>query len=137
LPVTVWRALPGHVSIGGEPDPKIAHEILRSRRLGELLWSRPPLVSEFMGALRRAPDISARIEEEIVRLTTEAVDASRAKSDRVQLRRILTQLGSGDVLLVTRLDRLAARALFLAARSRAPTSSASGAEHSLKAARRW
>src|SRR6516164_7715672 len=33
--------------------------------------------------------------------------ASGAKSDRVQLRRVLGQLGSGDVLLVTRLDRLA------------------------------
>ena len=33
--------------------------------------------------------------------------ASGAKSDRVQLRRVLAQLGSGDVLLVTRLDRLA------------------------------
>jgi hypothetical protein len=71
--------LAGQLSIGGEPDPKIAHEILRSRRLGELLWSRPALVSEFMAALRRAPDISARIEEEIVRLTTEAVDARRAE----------------------------------------------------------
>ena len=33
--------------------------------------------------------------------------ASGAKSDRVQLRRVLGYLGSGDVLLVTRLDRLA------------------------------
>ena len=33
--------------------------------------------------------------------------ASGAKSNRVQLRRVLAQLGSGDVLLVTRLDRLA------------------------------
>ena len=33
--------------------------------------------------------------------------ASGAKSDRLQLRRVLAQLGSGDVLLVTRLDRLA------------------------------
>ena len=33
--------------------------------------------------------------------------ASGAKSDRVQLRRVLAHLGSGDVLLVTRLDRLA------------------------------
>ena len=32
---------------------------------------------------------------------------SGAKSDRVQLRRVLGYLGSGDVLLVTRLDRLA------------------------------
>ena len=33
--------------------------------------------------------------------------ASGAKSDPVQLRRVLAHLGSGDVLLVTRLDRLA------------------------------
>src|SRR3984957_165469 len=33
--------------------------------------------------------------------------ASGAKTDRVQLRRVLDQLDAGDVLLVTRLDRLA------------------------------
>ena len=71
--------LAGRLSGGGEPDPKIAHEILRSRRLGELLTSRPTLVTEFMAALRRAPDISARVEQEIARLTTKAVEAKRAE----------------------------------------------------------
>lgn len=71
--------LAGRLSGGGEPDPKIAHEILRSRRLGELLMSRPALVSEFMAALRRAPDISARIEQETTRLTKEAIEAKRAE----------------------------------------------------------
>ncbi len=33
--------------------------------------------------------------------------ASGAQTDRVQLRRLLDQLGAGDVLIVTRLDRLA------------------------------
>src|ERR1700678_1165497 len=33
--------------------------------------------------------------------------ASGAKTDRVQLRRVLDQLEAGDVLMVTRLDRLA------------------------------
>jgi DNA invertase Pin-like site-specific DNA recombinase len=33
--------------------------------------------------------------------------ASGAKTDRAQLRRTLAQLGAGDVLMVTRLDRLA------------------------------
>jgi DNA invertase Pin-like site-specific DNA recombinase len=33
--------------------------------------------------------------------------ASGAKTDRAQLRRLLGQLGDGDVLTVTRLDRLA------------------------------
>jgi len=33
--------------------------------------------------------------------------ASGAKTDRAQLRRVVAQLGEGDVLLVTRLDRLA------------------------------
>jgi DNA invertase Pin-like site-specific DNA recombinase len=33
--------------------------------------------------------------------------ASGAKTDRAQLRRLLDQLGAGDVLTVTRLDRLA------------------------------
>jgi DNA invertase Pin-like site-specific DNA recombinase len=32
--------------------------------------------------------------------------ASGAKTDRTQLRRVLGQLDAGDVLLVTRLDRL-------------------------------
>lgn len=71
--------LSGRLSGGGEPDPKIAHEILRSRRLGELLTSRRALVAEFMAALRRTPDISARIEQEIARLTAEAVEAKRTE----------------------------------------------------------
>jgi DNA invertase Pin-like site-specific DNA recombinase len=33
--------------------------------------------------------------------------ASGAKPDRAQLRRVLAQLDAGDVLMVTRLDRLA------------------------------
>ena len=33
--------------------------------------------------------------------------ASGAKTDRAQLRRVLDQLAKGDVLMVTRLDRLA------------------------------
>jgi DNA invertase Pin-like site-specific DNA recombinase len=33
--------------------------------------------------------------------------ASGAKTDRTQLRRVIDQLDAGDVLLVTRLDRLA------------------------------
>jgi hypothetical protein len=33
--------------------------------------------------------------------------ASGAKTDRAQLRRLLGQLAAGDVLMVTRLDRLA------------------------------
>jgi DNA invertase Pin-like site-specific DNA recombinase len=33
--------------------------------------------------------------------------ASGAKTDRVQLRRVISQLAAGDVLIVTRLDRLA------------------------------
>src|SRR5690348_13910983 len=33
--------------------------------------------------------------------------ASGAKTDRAQLHRLLDQLGTGDVLMVTRLDRLA------------------------------
>jgi len=35
------------------------------------------------------------------------VHVSGAKTDRVQLRRVIDQLASGDVLMVTRLDRLA------------------------------
>ena len=35
------------------------------------------------------------------------VRVSGAKTDRVQLRRLMDQLGPGDVLMVTRLDRLA------------------------------
>jgi hypothetical protein len=67
------------LSTGGKPDPKIAHEILKSRRLGELLTSKPALVSEFMAALRRDPDIASRIEQEIEWLTKAAVEAKRAE----------------------------------------------------------
>jgi hypothetical protein len=67
------------VSGAGEPDPKIAREILRSRRLGELLASRPALIAEFMSALRRDPDVSARIEQEISRLTTEIIETKRSE----------------------------------------------------------
>jgi DNA invertase Pin-like site-specific DNA recombinase len=37
---------------------------------------------------------------------------SGAKSDRKQLSRLIAHLGDGDVLVVTRLDRLARRAIF-------------------------
>ncbi|MDR6302505.1 hypothetical protein GGQ85_000176 [Nitrobacter vulgaris] len=67
------------VSGAGEPDPKIAREILRSRRLGELLASRPALIAEFMSALRRDPDVSARIEQEISRLTMETIETKRSE----------------------------------------------------------
>jgi hypothetical protein len=70
--------LEGLLSGTGEPDPKIAHEISRSRRLGELVTSRPSLVADFMAALRRDPAVAARIEQEIARLTAEAVEAKRA-----------------------------------------------------------
>ncbi|HBR46703.1 MAG TPA: hypothetical protein DEA80_17600, partial [Afipia sp.] len=71
--------LVGQLSGSGEPDPKVAQEILRSRRLGDLLASRPALIVEFMNALRRDPDIAARIEQEIARLTAETVEAKRAE----------------------------------------------------------
>jgi DNA invertase Pin-like site-specific DNA recombinase len=45
--------------------------------------------------------------------------ASGAKTDRVQLRRVLDQLDSGDVLMVTRLDRLA-RSTFSTSWRRSP-----------------
>jgi DNA invertase Pin-like site-specific DNA recombinase len=34
-------------------------------------------------------------------------NASGAKTDRAELRKVVTRLGEGDVLMVTRLDRLA------------------------------
>lgn len=71
--------LAGQLSGSGEPDPKVAQEILRSRRLGDLLASRPALIAEFMNALRRDPDVAARIEQEIARLTAETVEAKRAE----------------------------------------------------------
>src|SRR6266851_7952484 len=53
------------------------------------------------------------VEAQIAALTTAGVEkifrevASGAKTDRAQLRRMLDQLDVGDVLMVTRLDRLA------------------------------
>jgi hypothetical protein len=47
--------------------------------------------------------------------------ASGANTDRAQLRRVLDQLDAGDVLMVTRLDRLAARrAIFSTPSPRSP-----------------
>ncbi|MET4278537.1 MULTISPECIES: hypothetical protein [unclassified Bradyrhizobium] len=62
----------------GEPDPNVVQEIARSRHLGEVVTSRPALVAEFMRALRRDPSVAARIEQEIARLTAEAVESKRA-----------------------------------------------------------
>jgi DNA invertase Pin-like site-specific DNA recombinase len=53
------------------------------------------------------------VEAQIAALTAAGAEkisrevASGAKTDRVQLRRVLDQLDTGDVLMVTRLDRLA------------------------------
>jgi Resolvase, N terminal domain len=44
--------------------------------------------------------------------------ASGAKTDRAQLRRVLAQLDAGDVLMVTRLDRLARSTRFRCATPR-------------------
>jgi DNA invertase Pin-like site-specific DNA recombinase len=50
----------------------------------------------------QAPQLRAAGAEIVFRET-----ASGAKTDRAQLQRVVGQLGEGDVLLVTRLDRLA------------------------------
>jgi DNA invertase Pin-like site-specific DNA recombinase len=53
------------------------------------------------------------VEAQVAALTTAGASrvfrevASGAKTDRAQLRRVLDQLDAGDVLMVTRLDRLA------------------------------
>jgi hypothetical protein len=70
--------LEGLLSGTGEPDPNVVREISRSRQLGEVITSRPALVADFMQALRRDPSIAARIEQEIGRLTGDAVEAKRA-----------------------------------------------------------
>jgi DNA invertase Pin-like site-specific DNA recombinase len=71
-----------------------------------------------MLSLRIAPELHSprrrrgprRASETIARRRSReglAETASGAKTDRVQLRRAIGQLGKGDVLMVTRLDRLA------------------------------
>ncbi|MDA9492360.1 hypothetical protein [Bradyrhizobium sp. CCBAU 11361] len=66
------------LSGSGEPDPEVLREISRSRRLGEIVTSRPALVADFMQVLQQDPSIRARIDEEIARLTSGAVEAKRA-----------------------------------------------------------
>jgi hypothetical protein len=66
------------LSGSGEPDPDVLREIARSRRLGEMVTSRPALVAEYMQVLRRDPSIVTRIDEEIARLTASAVEDKRA-----------------------------------------------------------
>jgi DNA invertase Pin-like site-specific DNA recombinase len=64
------------------------------------------------GYARMAPDgqsVAAQVRQ-LTRAGCQKVfreSASGAKADRAQLRRALNQLGRGDVLVVTRLDRLA------------------------------
>jgi hypothetical protein len=62
----------------GEPDPNVVREISRSRRLAEVVTSRPALVADFMQALRRDPAIEDRIEQEIARLAAKAHEEKRA-----------------------------------------------------------
>jgi hypothetical protein len=62
-----------------DPDPKVAHEILRSRRLGELLTANSDVVSDFMTALRRDPEVARRIDQEIERLANSMVAEKRAE----------------------------------------------------------
>jgi DNA invertase Pin-like site-specific DNA recombinase len=71
-----------------------------------------------MLSLRIAPELHRRVAEQVLgaqvkRLRAAGAEkvlretASGAKTDRVQLRRAIGQLGKRDVLMVTRLDRLA------------------------------
>jgi hypothetical protein len=70
--------LEGLLSGAGEPDPNVAREISRSRRLAEIFTSRSALVADFMQVLRRDPAIEARIDQEISRLTADTLEAKRA-----------------------------------------------------------
>jgi hypothetical protein len=71
-----------------ELDPKIAQEILRSRRLGELLTVNTDVVCQFMTALRRDPEVAQRSDQEVERLSATAV-AERRAALTAELTRVL------------------------------------------------
>ena len=68
----------GLLSGVGELDPDVVRDISRSRQISEVVMSRPALVADFMQVLQRDPSIAARVEQEIARLTADAVEAKRA-----------------------------------------------------------
>jgi DNA invertase Pin-like site-specific DNA recombinase len=79
-----------------------------------LFWCRNPVQNHpheirLRTGIDRRPEIDAQVRQlkaAGVRQVFREV-ASGAKTDRAQLRRVLARLGAGDVLIVTRLDRLA------------------------------
>jgi hypothetical protein len=58
-------------------DPKVGHEILRSRRIADLLKSRSDLVGEFVTIWRADPGIRARLDAEIERLAAVEISARK------------------------------------------------------------
>jgi hypothetical protein len=56
-------------------DPRVGQEIMRSRRLADLLKSRDDLLKDFMSVLRSDPDVKAELAERTEQLAEEAADA--------------------------------------------------------------
>jgi hypothetical protein len=68
-------ALESRVSKTEWLDPRIAQEIMRSRKLSDLLKSQDDMLRDFMAVLRSDPDIKATLAERTEQLAAEAAGA--------------------------------------------------------------
>jgi hypothetical protein len=55
-------------------DPRVGQEIIRSRKLADLLKSRDAMLKDFMGVLRSDPEIKAQLADRTERIAREAAD---------------------------------------------------------------
>jgi hypothetical protein len=58
-------------------DPRIGQEIVRARKLAELLKSQDDMLGEFLGVLRSDPEIKKQLGDQIEQLAKETIDARR------------------------------------------------------------
>jgi len=87
--------------------------LFRAWRHGHNPSVLPPLPTKRVAIYARVSTDAQSVDAQVAALTAAGAErvfrevASGAKTDRAQLRRLLDQLDAGDVLTVTRLDRLA------------------------------
>lgn len=72
------RNLESTLSEAERLDPRIGQEIMRSRRLADVLTSKDDLLRDFTNVLRSAPEVQAQLAERIEEL---AAEAARARSE--------------------------------------------------------
>jgi hypothetical protein len=55
-------------------DPRVGQEIMRSRKLADLLKSRDSMLKDFMGVLRSDPEVKAQLADRTEQIAREAAD---------------------------------------------------------------